>query len=125
EKNINVTNKKDVAQEEFCFAKFSTSNSNGNSDKYTLRLILNREQVIGELNLLPAEEDPRTGEVKGVVGVFDQNTMTRTVDLDWFTFTGVTDTEKVKIILGKNTASVNQEKGTLSLPEVPCSNFGY
>lgn len=110
----------DVKQGEFCFALFGTPNSNGFYDKYTLRLILDGEKVTGELNLLPAEKDAKTGEIKGTVSAFDQRTMTRTADLEWFTFAGNTDTEKVTIIFGKNTANIKEGANTLSLTELPC-----
>jgi hypothetical protein len=120
EKNTKLTSKINVKQGEFCFAKFGTPNVDGNYDKYTLRLILAGEKITGELNLLPAEKDIKTGEIKGVVGAFDQTAMTRTADLEWFTFAGDTDTEKVKIVFGENVASIEQGTNTFRLPELPC-----
>jgi len=120
EKNTKSTNKIDVEQGEFCFAKFGTPNSSGLYDKYTLRLILDGGKVTGELNLLPAEKDIKTGEIKGTVGVFDKVMMTRVAILEWFTFAGNTDTEKITIVFGKDTASIKEGTNTLSLAELPC-----
>lgn len=108
---------------ELCFAKFGTPNANGSYDKYTLRLILDGEKATGELNLLPAEKDTKTGEIKGTIGTLDKVTMTQTADLEWFTFAGGVNTEKVKIILGKNMASIKEGTNTLNLTELPCSDL--
>jgi hypothetical protein len=116
----NTKSKIDVEQGEFCFAKFGIPNNNGYYDRYTLRLILSGEQATGELNLLPVEKDLKTGEIKGTVGIFDKVTMTRVAILEWFTFTGGTDTEKVTIVFGENMASIKQGTSTLSLTGLPC-----
>lgn len=123
-----VTNTKstvvtDTKPAELCFAKFGAPDVNGSYDRDTLRLIVNGEKVTGELNLLPAESDSKTGEIKGTVGPINTTTMTRTADLEWFTFAGGTNTEKVKIIFGAGSASVKQGTSTLDLPELPCLNL--
>lgn len=109
----------DTKPAELCFAKFGTPDVNGSYDRDTLRLIVNGEKVTGELNLLPAESDSKTGEIKGTVGLVDTTTMMRTADLEWFT-TGGTNTEIVKIIFGNSTASIVQKTNTLNLRELPC-----
>lgn len=97
-----VTNKT-----ELCFAKFSIPDKNGFSDKYTLRLILNGEKVTGELNLLPAEKDSKTGEIEGVVSAVDKIMMARIVDLWWFASAeGTNVKEQLKIIFGEGVASI-------------------
>lgn len=116
-KSIVVT---DTKPTELCFAKFGAPDVNGSYDRYTLRLIVNGEKATGELNLLPAESDSKTGEVKGTVGPINTTTMTRTADLEWFTFTGGANTEKVQIIFGKSTASIVQKTSPLNLTEIPC-----
>jgi hypothetical protein len=92
---------------ELCFAKFGTPDKYGSYDKYTLRLILNGEKVTGELNLLPAEKDSKTGEIEGTVSAVDKVMMARTADLWWFSFAeGMNVKEQLKIIFGEGTASV-------------------
>ncbi len=92
---------------ELCFAKFSTPDSNGFYDRYTLRLILDGEKATGELNFLPAEKDSKTGEIEGTVSAVDPKMMARTASLWWFTFAeGMSAKEELKIIFGEGTASV-------------------
>ena len=96
----------DIKSGEFCFAKFGVPDKNGSYDRYTLRLILNDGKATGELNLLPAETDSKTGEFEGVVGAVNE-AMERTADLWWFTFAeGMSAKEELKIILSENTASI-------------------
>ncbi len=120
EKNIKSISKIDVKQGEFCFAKFGTLNSSGSYDKYTLRLIIDGEKATGELNLLPVEQDRKTGEIKGTISALDKMALTRTADLEWFTFAGGTSTEKIKIILEKNMASIKEGTNTLSISMLSC-----
>lgn len=92
---------------ELCFAKFGALNENGFADNYTLRMSLNKENVTGELNFIPAEKDRKTGEIQGTVGPVDKMMMARTADLWWFTFAeGMSAKEQLKIIFGEGTASI-------------------
>jgi len=92
---------------ELCFAKFGTPNSYGDADMYTLRMYLTGESVKGELNLLPAEKDSKTGQFEGTVSAVDKVAMARTVDAVWDTFgEGMEAKEQLKIIFGEGTASI-------------------
>ena len=102
-----VTSPVTINNTELCFAKFSAPDKNGFFDKYTLRLILKDEKVTGELNLLPAEKDSKTGEIEGTVGAVDKITMARTADLWWFASAeGMNVKEQLKIIFGEGTATI-------------------
>ena len=97
----------DNTTRELCFAKFGKPNSYGDSDMYTLRMDLTGGNVKGELNLLPAEKDKKTGEIEGTVGAVDKVMMARTADLWWFTSgEGMEVKEQLKIIFGEGTASI-------------------
>jgi hypothetical protein len=92
---------------ELCFAQFSKPNENGLYDKYTLRLILDGEKAIGELNFVPGEKDSKTGEIQGTVAPVDKKTMTRIADLWWYTYgEGINAKEQIKIIFGEGVASI-------------------
>lgn len=98
---------KDIKPKELCFAKFGQPNKDEYYDQYTLRLILNGEKITGELNLLPADKDAKTGEIKGVAGAINKATMARTANLWWFNFAeGKSNKEEVKIIFSESAASV-------------------
>lgn len=100
-----VVNEKE--QTEFCFAKFGTPDSDGNYDKYTLRLMLDGDKARGELNFLPKEKDTKTGEFEGIVSAVDKTMMGRTADLFWFTSAeGMNVKEQLKIIFGEGNASI-------------------
>ena len=102
-KNQTITNK----STELCFAKFGTPNSYGDYDIYTLRMNMTGANVKGELNLLPAEKDTKTGEIEGTVGAVDKVMMARTADLWWFTSgEGMQVKEQLRIIFGEGTASI-------------------
>ncbi|MFA6301215.1 MAG: hypothetical protein WC609_02605 [Candidatus Paceibacterota bacterium] len=97
----------DTGPAELCFAKFGTPDKNGYYDKYTLRMILDGGKVTGELNLLPAEKDKKTGEIEGTVSAVDKTTMTRTADLWWYASAeGMNVKEQLKIIFGEGTSSI-------------------
>jgi hypothetical protein len=92
---------------ELCFARFGTPNTQGLADKYTLRMILNGNNATGELNLLPAEKDRKTGEFKGTVTDVDDMSMSRTMNLLWYTVAeGMNAQEELKIVFGEGTASI-------------------
>ncbi len=92
---------------ELCFAKFGSLNERGFADNYTLRMILNKEKVTGELNLLPGEKDTKTGEIQGTAGAVDPKMMARQADLWWYASAeGMNVQEELKIIFGEGTASV-------------------
>ena len=92
---------------ELCFAKFGTPNSYGDLDIYTLRMDLTGGNVKGELNLLPAEKDMKTGEIEGTVSDVDKVAMSRTADLWWFTSgEGMEVKEQLKVVFGEGTASI-------------------
>ncbi len=92
---------------ELCFAKFGQPNTNGYYDKYTLRLMLDGDKATGELNLLPAEKDRKTGDFKGTVGPVNGEMMARTANLWWYTVAeGMNTEEELKIIFGEGTASL-------------------
>ena len=117
-----VTNTEPAEPIELCFAKFGVPDKNGNYEKYTLRLILDGEKVTGELNLLPAEKDMKTGDFRGTVSPVDKITMARTADLEWFTFAeGINTKEELRIIFGEGTASIPAY--TLSLTDVACADL--
>ena len=92
---------------ELCFAKFGTPDKNGYYDAYTLRMDLNGENVKGELNLLPAEKDKKTGEIEGTVSAVDKTMMARTASLWWYASAeGMNVKEELKVIFGEGTANV-------------------
>jgi hypothetical protein len=92
---------------ELCFAKFGQPNTNGYYDKYTLRIMLDGDKATGELNLLPAEKDRKTGDFKGTVGPVNGEMMARTANLWWYTVAeGMNTEEELKIIFGEGTASL-------------------
>jgi len=117
-----ITDKNANTQGELCFAKFGMPDQNGSYDKYTLRLVLNGDKATGELNLLPAETDSKTGEFEGTVSAMDKMSMSRTADLWWYALAeGMSTQEELKIIFGEGTASI--DSFNLNLTDVACSDL--
>ena len=125
-----------------CFSKVGTPNVRGYADEYTLRMLLDKENVTGELKLLPAEKDSKVGKFSGTVGAVDKMMMARTVDVWWDSSAeGMQVKEQLRIIFGEGTAQigfgemVDRGDGTyvykdptkidysLSLTDVACDTF--
>lgn len=91
---------------QLCFQKKLTSPSNM-TDVYSLRMSLAGEQVAGELRMIPAEKDSKTGIFTGSVTAVNPQTMSRTISALWQTEAeGMSATEELSIIFGEGTASV-------------------
>lgn len=92
---------------DLCFVKYGTTNSKGFSDKFVLKMNLEGEKAIGELNLIPAEKDSKIGKFEGTVGAVDPYLMGRKMDLWWDTKAeGMNVKEELSIIFGEGTASI-------------------
>lgn len=104
---------------ELCFAyiKGAGDPKNAMEDDYNLRMILDKDTVMGQINYLPAEKDKKTGAYEGTVSVVDKMSMSRTIDAIWHTFgEGVEAFEKIKITFGEGTAYIDG----LTLNDVDC-----
>jgi hypothetical protein len=98
---------------ELCFAKFGEPNERGFYDADTLRMTLAGEKVTGELDLLPAEKDSKTGTFDGTVGPVDPTMMARKAQVWWRTTAeGMNTTEELRIIFGEGTASIGMGEMT-------------
>ncbi len=76
-------------------------------DKAQLSMDLRADQVIGELNWLPAEKDKKTGIFRGTVSPVDKMSMSRTVHALWdVSAEGVTNKEELIIKFGEGTANI-------------------
>jgi hypothetical protein len=92
---------------ELCFAKIGTPNERGFHDEFTLRMLLEGENVTGELKFLPGEKDKKVGKFEGTVGAVDKTAMTRTADVWWDTFgEGMNVMEEQRIIFGEGVANI-------------------
>lgn len=92
---------------ELCFARFGQPGTNGFYDRYTLRMLLDRGKVTGELRFLPAEKDSKVGKFEGVVSTVDKVMMARTADVWWIASAeGMQVKEQLRIIFGEGTANV-------------------
>lgn len=99
--NEDVLNDPSVDAVQLCFI----SNTDA-GDVTLLSMDLREESVIGELYLLPRDEDSKIGIFKGTVTPVDPYIMSRTVNAIWETEgEGTVAQEELKIVFGEGTAS--------------------
>ena len=114
---VNEDENKNVIELCFAYIKVAGDPKNAMEDDYNLRMSLDKDMVMGEINYLPAEKDKKIGAYEGTVTPVDKMSMSRTIDAIWHTFgEGVEAFEKIQIVFGEGTAYIDG----LTLNDVDC-----
>jgi hypothetical protein len=89
---------------EFCYIY-----NNEAGDSVSLKVAIKDDgvNISGDLSIIPAQKDKKTGTFVGTVTPIDPDSITRTATLMWeASAEGVTNTEELSIIFGQSVASV-------------------
>ncbi len=101
---INVVRLPAQEAKEFCYVY-----NNEAGDNVTLRVVIKDDgvNISGNLNMIPAQKDKKTGTFVGTVTPIDPDSITRTASLIWeASREGVTSMEELSIVFGQSIATI-------------------